>query len=52
VLEEAAVLGRERRLDQVVREFLELDRIVVADAAPPDLLPVAVEEGDRELLRL
>ena len=52
MLEEAPVLGRERRLDQVVGEFLELHRIVVADAAAADLLAVAVEEGDRELLAL
>ena len=52
MLVEAPVLGRERRLDEVVREILELVGIVVADAAAADLLAVAVEEGDGEVLRL
>ncbi len=49
MLVEAPVLGGERRLDQVVGEFLERDGIVVADAARADLVAVAVEEGDGEL---
>jgi hypothetical protein len=52
MLEEAPVLGGERRLDEVVGIVLELDGIVVPDAPAADLLPVAVEKGDRELLGL
>ena len=48
MLVEAPILGGEHRLDQMVGEFLELDRVVVADAAAADLVAVAVEEGDRE----
>ena len=47
---EAAVLGGERGLDQIVRKLLERHGIVVLDAAPADLLPVPVEEGDGEIL--
>ena len=49
MLVEAAVLGRQHRLDQMVGELVERDRIVVADAAGADLVAVAVEEGDGEL---
>ena len=49
MLVEAPILGGEHRLDQVVGVFLERDRIVVANAARPDLVTVAVEEGDGEL---
>ncbi len=52
VLVEAAVLGREGGLDEIVRKLFELVGIVEPDAAAADLLAVAVEEGDRELLRL
>ena len=46
---EAAVLGRERRLDQVVRKIFQRDRVVVLDAAAADRIAVAVEEGHREI---
>ncbi len=52
MLEEAAVLGGEHGLGQVVGEILQRDGIVVADAAGADLVAVAVEEGDRELAGL
>ena len=48
MLVEAAVLGREHRLDQMVGHFLERHRIVVLDAAAADLVAVAVEERDGE----
>ena len=46
---EAAVFGRQRRLDQIVRKILERDRIVVLDAAAADRVAVAVEERHREI---
>ena len=49
VLEEAAVLGGERGLDQVVGDLLERHGVVVQDAALADLGAVAVEELDRVL---
>ncbi|KAF0136726.1 MAG: penicillin-binding 1A family domain protein [Xanthobacteraceae bacterium] len=49
VLVEAPVLGRQNRLDQVVGEFLQRHGIIVADAAPADLVAVAVLEDDGEL---
>src|SRR5215469_16000608 len=49
VLVETAVLGGERRLDQMVGELVERDCVIVADAARADFIAVAVEEGDREL---
>ena len=49
MLVEAAVFGRERRLDQRVGELLERDRIVVLDAAAADFVAEAVEEGHRQL---
>ncbi len=49
MLVEAAVLGGERRLDQVIGKLVERDRIVVADAARANLVAVAVEEGDGEV---
>ena len=49
MLEEAPVFGGEHRLDQVIGEFVERDRVVVADAARADFVAVAIEEGDREL---
>jgi hypothetical protein len=41
---EAAVLGGERRLDQIVRKIFQRDRVVVLDAAAADRRAVAVEE--------
>jgi len=52
VLVEAPVFGGEHRLDQVVRHLLQGHRVVVADAAFAELVAVAVEEGDGELLLL
>src|SRR5581483_11730311 len=49
VVEEAPVLGGERRLDEVIGDLLERHRIVVQDAALADLGAVAVEELHRIL---
>ena len=46
---EAAVLGRQRRLDQIVRKILQRNGIIVLDAAAADRIAVAVEEGHREV---
>ncbi len=46
---EPAILGRQRRLDQIVRKILERDRIIVLDAAAADRVAVAVEEGHRQI---
>ena len=50
--EEAPILGRQHRLDEMIGQLLERNGIVVLDAAPPDLDAVAVEESDREVLAL
>ena len=52
MVEEAAVLGGEQRMDEVGRQLVEGHRVVVKDPATPDLLAVAVEEGDGEVLLL
>ena len=49
MLVEAPVLGGEHRLDQVIGQLVERDRMAVLDAAAADLVAVAVEEGHREL---
>ena len=49
MLEEAAVLGGDHRLHQVVGQVFELDRVVLQDAALADDVAVAVEEGDGEI---
>ena len=49
--EEAPVLGGEHRLDEMVGQLLERNRVIVLDAAPPDFDSIAVEEGDCEILR-
>ena len=46
---EAAVLGRERCLDQAVRKVLQRNRVVMLDAAAADRIAVAVEKGHREI---
>jgi len=46
---EPPVFGGERRLDEMVGELVERDRVIVADAARAHFIAVAVEEGDREL---
>ena len=46
VLEEAAVLGGERRLDDGVGDLLERHGVVVQDAALADLVARRVEELD------
>ena len=46
VLEEPAVLGGQRRLDQVIGDLLQRHGVVVQDAAPADLGAVAVHERD------
>ena len=49
VVEEAPVLGRQHRLDQIVRHLLQRHRVALVDAALADLVAVAVEEGDGEI---
>ena len=49
MLEEAAILGGERGLDEVIGDLLERHRVVVQDAALADLGAVAVEEFHGEL---
>src|SRR2546423_524941 len=49
MLVEAAVFGGKGCLDQVVREILKRDRIVVLDAAAADRIAVAIEERHREI---
>ena len=46
---EAAVLGGQRRLDQIVRKILQRNRIIVLDAAAADRIAVAVEKRHREI---
>ncbi|MEY9437865.1 hypothetical protein ABIF14_004956 [Bradyrhizobium elkanii] len=46
---EAAVFGRERCLDQIVRKIFQRDRVIMLDAAAADRVAVAVEEGHREV---
>ena len=46
---EAAVLGGERRLDQIVRKIFERNRVVVLDAAAADRIAVAIEKRHREI---
>ena len=52
MVEEAAILGGQHRLDEMVGQFVEGDRVVVLDAAPADLHAVAIEKGDGEILAL
>ena len=47
--EEAPVLGREHRLDEMVRQFLERHGFVAVDAALADLDAVAVLKRHREI---
>ena len=49
MLVEAAILGGEHRLDQVVGKLVERHRVVVPNAAAADFVAVAVEETDRQL---
>ena len=49
VLVEAPVFRGERRLDQMVGKVVDLEHVVVLDAAAADGVAVAVEERDREL---
>jgi len=46
---EAPVFGRERCLDQMIGEILDLQGVIMLDAAAADDVAVAVEERDREL---
>ena len=52
MFEEAPVFGGEHRLDDDLGELVEGQGIVVADAAMPHGLAVAVEEADGEILLL
>jgi len=47
--EEAAVLRRQHRLDQVVGQFVDRHGIFMDDAAVADLVAVAIEECDGEV---
>ena len=44
MIEEAPVFGRKHRLDQMVRQFVERDGIVLLDAAAADFVAVTVEK--------
>src|SRR5215813_10411189 len=46
---EAAVFGRERRLDQIVRKVFQRNRVVVFDATASDRIAVSAEKGDGEI---
>ena len=50
MLEEAAVLGRQHRLDDMVGHLVDRHGIALDDAALADLVAVAVEEGDGEIV--
>jgi hypothetical protein len=50
MLEEAPVLGGQHRLDEVIGQLVDRHRILVDDAAMADLVAVAVEEGDGEIV--
>ena len=52
VTEEAPVLGRQHRLDEIVRQLVERHGVVVLDAALADLDAVAVLKGHREVAAL
>ncbi len=47
MLVETTILGRQHRLDQVVRHLVERHGLVPLDAPLADLVAVAVEESDR-----
>ena len=50
MLEEAPVLRRQHRLDDLVRHLVDRDGIALDDPALPDLVAVAVEKGDGEII--
>ena len=50
MLEEAAVLGRQHRLDDMVGHLVDRHGVALDDAALADLVAVAVEEGDGEIV--
>ena len=52
MLVEAAIFGGEHCLDEIFRQLIERDVIVVPDAAAADLVAIAIEEGDGEILLL
>ena len=49
MLEEAAVLGGEHGLDDMIRHLVHGHAVALEDAALADLIAVAVEEGDGEI---
>ena len=49
MIEEAAVLGGEHRLDDMVGHLVDRHGVALDDAALADLVAVAVEEGDGEI---
>ncbi len=49
MIEEPPVLGREHRLDQIWRQFVERDLSSCRMPRRPDLLAIAVEKGYREI---
>ncbi len=50
MLEKAPVLGGQHRLDEMIGQLVDRRRILVDDAAMADLVAVAVEEGDGEIV--
>jgi hypothetical protein len=50
VIEEAAVLGGERRLDHVIGNFFQRNGVIAQQAALADLVAIAIQEGDAEFV--
>ena len=49
MLEKTPVFGRDHRMDQIWRQIVERDLVVMHDSAPPDLLAIAVEKSHSEV---
>ena len=49
MVEEAAILGGQHRIDDMVRHLVDRHGVALDDAALADLVAVAVEEGDGEI---
>src|SRR5690606_1812559 len=50
MLEEAAILGCENRLDDVIGHLVHRHRIALYEAALADLVAIAIKEGDGEIV--